>query len=100
MIPEDANGADARQILHVALRFAAQGDAVPNQEDDRDERDADEPIPPQAQCPKEIDAAQEAEEQRRIAERGEQSAQVTDEEDEENGEVAFRKALGVDLEVR
>ena len=60
--------------------------------------DHDHPERQQPQGPEEGDAPDEAHEQRRIAERRQQAADVRDEEDEEDRDVGRVPALGVGLE--
>ena len=50
--------------------------------------------------PEEIDAAQEADEQRRIAERRQRAADIGDQEDEENDDVDVVRARGIGADQR
>ena len=106
---EVASPVDAqRLVLHHLLELRARAlgllarehDLVPDVEDHQQQAVHEQPLPPELEGPAERHALQEAEEERRIAERREQPAAVRHDEDEEDHHVGLALARRVRAQQR
>ena len=84
----------------VFLPLAHEGDLIEDREQRQQHAVDQRPGRREPQCPGERDAPQEAQEQGRIAKRGEQAARVRDDEDEEHHDVRGAPPVGVGAQQR
>ena len=96
-----ARGLHLLELRAGALALLAREDGLVEHVEDHEQQAVhQQPRPPEAQGPLERDALQEAEEERRIAERREQPAAVRDDEDEEHDDVRLAHARLVGAQQR